>query len=345
MPKLLSLLILASILIGCNRSTHDGVSFSITEVDTNTNSSIRGMCIDSNATVWFSGSNGRVLNIQGGGLNDVSPDGLEALDFRSICTNDGSNIYALSAGSPAIIIKTENKGKSWRMVYSDSSETVFYNVMDFWNENEGVVFGDPEQGKFRILRTFDGGETWAKWDTANCPDAYDGEAGFAASGTNMRVVGKSSLYYLTGGSHSRLLISHNKGLSWSSQKLPLRQGKPSEGGYSFDINDIGHIAVVGGNYTEPNTSLDNYCYLDKVSSWKTSISPPLGYKSCVHFVNDSTLMAVGIAGMDFSNDYGQTWESQDTNYNLNVIQFVNDTLGYAAGKGVILKVSTNLTLP
>jgi photosystem II stability/assembly factor-like uncharacterized protein len=298
------------------------------------------MSIGADNSVWFSG-NGTVLKLAEHKLVELSPQGMEDLDFRAIhCVND-STVFLLSAGSPALLLKTTNTGKDWKIVYSDSTETVFYNAIDFWDEQQGVAFGDPENGKFRILRTSDAGETWYRLDSTLCPSAYPKEAGFAASGTNMMARHKDELYYLTGGSHSRLLVSKDKGLSWSSYKLPIRQGKESEGGYSFDISERGQIAIVGGDYTESTNDSSNFCFSkDEGLTWQLAETNPHGYRSCIHYVNDSILFSVGITGIDYSTDKGLNWTSLDTNYNLNVVKFTNGSVGFAAGKGVILEINS-----
>ena len=59
---------------------------------------------------------------------------------------------------------------------------------------------------------------------------------------------------------------------------------------------------------------------------------------CVEFIDDSTLITVGTSGIDISTDYGYKWSPIDTIYNLNVIKSINDSLIYAAGNGVIVKI-------
>ena len=52
------------------------------------------------------------------------------------------------------------------------------------------MVGDPVDNKFFIARTFDGGNTWNEIASHNCPLADSGEACFAASGTNIRMLKK-----------------------------------------------------------------------------------------------------------------------------------------------------------
>ena len=134
-------------------------------------------------------------------------------------------------------------------------------------------------------------------------------------------------------------FSADNGFNWLSFDLPIRQGTVSEGGYSFDINSKGDIVVVGGDYTEQNAGKNSCCIsLDKGLTWNKPNNFPLGYRSCVQYMNDSILVSVGTSGLDYSTDNGFNWNSLDTTYNLNVIKFVNDSIGYAAGNGEIIKI-------
>ena len=114
------------------------------------NSSIRGISII-DSDIWFSGSGGKVFKISNDSTIDVSPINCEALDFRSIYTLDNQTAFILSAGSPALLMKTENGGLNWFIVYSDSSKSIFYNAIDFWNAKEGIAFGDPINNRFSIF--------------------------------------------------------------------------------------------------------------------------------------------------------------------------------------------------
>ena len=332
------LVIFTLLLISCREQTPINKGIVLSEVKKNFEESIRGISIGNDKSVWFTGSRGYVSRLDDDKINIVSPEGYKDLDFRSIYSFNNNKAIIMSAGSPTIILKTTDGGITWNQTFVDSSEHAFYNAIAFWDNDRGIAIGDPVNQRFSILMTQDGGEHWVKLDTSNCPKAYENEAGFAASGTNMKVLNGHEVYYLTGGAKSRMLSSVDSGETWSSETLPIRQGKNSEGGYSFDINGNRDMMVVGGDYSEPYNELNNACLL-KGQSWRKVESSPKGYRSCVQYMNDSTLVSVGISGMDISLNYGGNWSSVDTTYNLNVLKFVNDTVGYAAGKGVILKLT------
>ena len=76
--------------------------------------------------------------------------------------------------------------------------------MEFWNEQSGIVIGDPIDGKFFVARTFDGGSSWQEIPLDKRPVADSGEACFAASGTNVRALDKDEAVFVSGGTKSRL---------------------------------------------------------------------------------------------------------------------------------------------
>src|SRR6476661_3663867 len=86
------------------------------------------------------------------------------------------------------VLKTNDGGESWKVVYENRTKGMFLDAMEFWDERSGIVVGDPVNGRFFITRSYDGGNTWHDEPTEKCPRADSGEACFASSGTNIRVL-------------------------------------------------------------------------------------------------------------------------------------------------------------
>ena len=65
-----------------------------------------------------------------------------------------------------------------------------------------------------------------------------------------------------------------------------------------------------------------------------------GYRSCVQYIPGShgkQLVAVGIKGIDISNDFGLSWSHiSDSSYFT--IRFINNNTAFAAGKHKISKL-------
>jgi len=76
---------------------------------------------------------------------------------------------------------------------------MFLDAMEFWDNDSGIVLGDPINGKFFIAHSFDGGESWHEVPARELPQADSGEACFASSGTNVRRMMKTSCF-VSGGS-------------------------------------------------------------------------------------------------------------------------------------------------
>ena len=94
--------------------------------------------------------------------------------------------------------------------------------MEFWNEQSGIVVGDPVDGRFFIARTFDNGSTWQDIPLDKRPVADSGEGCFASSGTNVRALDKDEAVFVSGGKRSRIFI-RNKVID-----LPFVKGKETD---------------------------------------------------------------------------------------------------------------------
>ncbi len=260
-------------------------------------------------------------------------------NFRALAVNDDIG-FGLSIGSPALLFKIDIGDE--KLVYKEEDEKAFYDAMDFWNDQEGIAIGDPTDGCMSIIITRDAGETWQKLPCELLPKAKEGEAAFAASDTNIAIVGYHT-WVATGGKASRVLYSSDKGKTWEVFETPIVQGKETTGIYSIDFYDEQHGFAIGGDYTEPENNTSNkIATQDGGKTWTiVSAGENPGYRSCVQYIPEGKakeLVAVGFKGIDYSNDAGNTWEhlSDEGFYTL---RFLNDSVAYAAGKGRISKLT------
>ena len=261
----------------------------------------------------------------------------DTINFRaSALVND--HYFVLSIGSPAYLFKNQ------KLVYTETHPDVFYDALHFWNSLEGIAIGDPIDGCMSMLITRDGGESWNKVSCDGLPSSYKGEAAFAASDTNIAIMGNQT-WVATGGFSSRVLISQDKGVSWGVVDTPIIQGKETTGIFSIDFYDSLNGFAIGGDYTNPKAKHSNKIRtLDGGISWEVVAqdqSP--GYKSCVQYIPNSNakgLVSVGVGGIDVSNNAGESWKhlSDDGFYTL---RFLNDSIAYAAGKGKLSKITFN----
>ncbi len=296
--------------------------------------SFRGLHAVNENIVWVSGSKGVVRRTTNAGKTwERKPiPNTDSLQFRDVHAFNENLAFVISAGLPAKIYKTINGGKSWKEVYANNQEGVFFDAMDFWDKKHGIAFSDPINGHLFIITTADGGETWQEVPKENIPSVVEGEAGFAASGTCLTVQGDKNVWIGTGGKAARVFRSTDRGKSWKVSATPIAQGKPSTGIFSLAFKDALNGIALGGDYANDTLSANNAAATtDGGKTWKPITHNPYGYKSCVIYINNRKLIAVGTSGTDISNDSGESWQKIDTTA-FHVISFSkNGKVGFAAG--------------
>jgi photosystem II stability/assembly factor-like uncharacterized protein len=302
-------------------------------LNTGANTSIRGLSVVNDRIVWVSGSNGMVGKSldSGNTWKWIHITGFEKADFRDIEAFDESRAVIIGVGEPAYILRTIDGGENWKTVYENKTKGMFLDAMEFWNEQSGIVVGDPINGRFFIARTFNGGNTWQNIPEKNYPVADSGEACFAASGTNIRKFGNDAACFVTGGLHSRLFIKDKK------IELPIIQGKETTGANSIAIKNKKTFIVVGGDFKAPDSTNKN-CVItnDGGSTWQYPLTPPNGYRSCVEYIDKQQWISCGLNGVDISNDDGNTWKRISTeSYNVCRKAKNGKRVFLAGGKGVI----------
>lgn len=259
------------------------------------------------------------------------------LQFRAV-GHTSTDFFMLSINTPALLFKTGDSG-SMELVYKETGPGIFYDALSFWNDREGIAIGDSVKGCLSIIITKDGGRTWKKIPCEALPKAEEGEGAFAASNTNIKIIGDKTWIATTAGN---IYYSENKGLSWEVFKTPIVQEKSTEGIYSIDFYDELHGFAIGGDYTKPDdASANKIITADGGKTWQVvAKNKNPSYRSCVQYIpnkNGNELVAVGFNGIDFSNDGGYNWNhiSDEGFYTL---RFLNDTVAYAAGSGRISKL-------
>ena len=312
--------------------------------DSGVKESLRGLHVISDSVVWASGTGGTVLRTLDGGesWSAFKVKGAEELDFRDIHAFDERVAIVTSAGSPARIYRTVNGGVSWSLVFEHKSNKAFFDAMSFWSQKNGLVMSDPVDDRLLLIQSEDGGKTWAELDRAARPTVVPGEAGFAASGTNM-VVRRDGTWLIALGSakegeqfnKSRIAISKDQGKSWTFAEVPMSRN-PSSGIFSMAfLNDLIGVAV-GGDYLKPEKVVGNVAYTnDGGMTWKVpSGNPPSGYRSGVAANRSGKLVyyvTVGPSGTDWSVNNPYNWK-KISDEGFHAIQFSpTGNTGWASG--------------
>jgi photosystem II stability/assembly factor-like uncharacterized protein len=276
-----------------------------------TNTSLRGLSVVNDRVIWVSGSNGTVGKSTDGGhtWKWLVVKGFEKRDFRDIYAFDAATAVIIAIDAPAYILRTVDGGETWKAVYENKTPGMFLDALEFWNEQSGIVIGDPIDGKIFIARSFDGGASWKEIPDNYKPRADSGEAFFAASGTNVAVLDKDEAVFVSGGLRSRIFIRDEV------IDLPVIQGKETTGANSVAVMDAAKlkggktILVVGGDFNNPTSdSLNCFFSKDRGKTWKAPKVPPHGYRSCVIYLSEKHSLSCGLTGVDYSTDGGNTWK-------------------------------------
>ncbi len=279
--------------------------------------SIRGLSVVDDKVAWISGSKGTIAVTKDGGKtwDWQQVKGFEKSDFRAIEAFSSREAIIMSSGTPALILKTTDGGQNWKVKYKNIDTACFFDAMDFSDRLNGYVVGDPIDGKFVLMETKDGGETWHPF--RKCPNALRDEAAFAASGTCLRA-DKNKLNIVTGGSRSRLLEYSPGNNIWDYSPLPIVFGKPSQGAFSFAWSANGSRVFVGGDYADDKKTDSVASYLTNRSNLIRSASAgPEGFQSCVEYISGETFLSTGTPGSNLTTDGGKTWTKiDDISYNV-----------------------------
>lgn len=311
--------------------------------NTGVSGSLRGLSVVDDRVVWASGTGGTVITTVDGGSTwtDISVKEAPELDFRDIHAFDSQRAVILSAGQPARVYRTVDAGKTWKMCFEHPDKKSFFDALSFADSKYGIAMSDPIDDRILLIETHDGGESWSELSRERRPEAIPGEAGFAASGTNMRIVGQRILIALGGAekgqqhSESRIVYTDDRGRTWQVAKVPIPRNE-SSGIFSMHFVDQQHGVVVGGDYLQPHQRTGTIAItLDGGATWRrTSGTPPFGYRSGVaHYQTNGrfVLVCVGPNGTDTSVDFGRNWKKVG-DAGFHAVAFTSDgKVGWATG--------------
>lgn len=305
--------------------------------------SIRAIEIDKNK-VWYAADKNRFgyvdLPTNERIERKISLDSLK-LEFRSIAQTKHS-IFILSVGNPALLYKIDKHDLSYKLVYRENHEKVFYDAIHFIDNKKGIAIGDPTEDTFSIITTEDGGSTWNKISNSSLPKLAIGEAAFAASNTNICVKG-NRIFLVSGGIKSRLFVSDDFCKTWQVFETPIIQGQSMTGIFSADFLNEKTGIIVGGNYeSQFDNKANKAITFDGGQTWKLiGVKQGFGYASCVQFVPDSngkSIMSVGTTGIYSSNNQGENWNKLSDDKDTFTIRFQNSNTAILAGKNKLVRM-------
>lgn len=303
--------------------------------------SFRGLCVVNNQVIWASGSRGTVAKSTDGGktFNFQQVKNYPKSDFRDIEAFDDKTAVMLSSGTPAYILKTIDGGETWKEVYTNLDTAYFLDGMDFWNNQNGIIVGDPINGKFLLLHTHNGGDTWNLIDEKYLPKAEKGEAVFAASGTSIKCWGNNEFGFVSGGMQSSFYKFKSPKSFAKKINLTIQQGANGKGAFSLVKSNKTFIAV-GGDYMKDSIRYKNYDEIGVNLYYEDMGSTPFGYRSCIEKLNGNIFIACGSNGVDVFNYKTKIWKNISLQ-NFNVVKKakVGTAVFIAGNKGKIGRVA------
>ncbi len=298
--------------------------------ESNTTADLRGIDNVGGGVAWASGTSGTVLRTEDGGYvwqNCTVPPGAEHLDFRGIQGFDANTAIVMSSGKGDLsrLYKTTDGCQSWKLVFTNPDKDGFWDAIRMWTPEDGFLAGDPVDGILYFAEStsywnsfLDRGED-EQWKAAN------GEVAFAASNSSLAIGpfrtrdGEAREVWLaTGGeAGSRVFhYMHFNGGEPERESLEISLIKsfarnPSAGAFSICFRDSLNGLVVGGDFSQPNSSSETAVWSsDGGETWQPTETMPHGYRSAVAY--DEALKAwitVGPNGTDVSTDDGRNWRA------------------------------------
>lgn len=277
--------------------------------------SFRGISVLDNSVFWVCGTNGAVGMSYNGGksIKWTIPKGYENRDFRDIHAWDYKTAIVMAVGSPGVILKTTDSGNTWYEVFKDENANVFFDAMDFYEKNEshGILVGDPiANNQPYILVTKNKGELWEKMSSVEkYPAMSGGEAFFAASGSNIKLLNDSTSIMVSGGNVSNFIINS---VPYFKQALN-KTSSATSGANGLDYSTFENYGIiVGGDYMQAESSDNNLIVFDYDRNsnpvFYSPQTPPTGYKSSVTIIANGKALACGTSGVSISTDKGKNWK-------------------------------------
>ncbi len=308
-----------------------------------TTARLQAVSVVNDLVVWASGVRGTVVRTTDGGTTWVAQvvPGADSLEFRDIHAFDADRAVVLAAGpgDRSRVYRTENGGASWLLTFTNREPKAFFDCFDFHGE-VGIAFSDAVGDAFPLIRSADGGRTWAAYaPPGGTIRPLAGEGAFAASGTC--VVMRSDLSAWVGTAVGGRVLRFGVDKS-SAIGTPIFNAAPASGiaSLAFAGDRLGMAA--GGDLGAPDAYLDNVIVsIDGGRSWALAGRPAFPgpvYGLAYVPLQPKTVVAVGPKGAAWTEDHGETWALLDGG-NYWGIGFSSTGIGWLTGPaGRIVKV-------
>ncbi len=213
------------------------------------------------------------------------------------------------------IWKTTDGGTTWnsQLQLTTTGES-WTNFVHFFDANNGIIGGDPENGEFEVYTTTNGGTTWTRVPAASIPNPLSAEygynGGYSAVGDN--------IFFTTG--KGRIFKSTDKGLTWSvlatSSIISDFGGATTNGDITWSDASKGMIMKKTYSGTDL-TAMAIYITLDGGATWSnisyTGITITDAVNDISYVPGTTILVATSSSGGSWKSvDNGTTWTALDS---------------------------------
>lgn len=265
----------------------------------------------------------------------------EFITFTSVYTPIGGLGEICFMGSTHGSIYRITDFDIWDEIYEyDGDGYGFINGVHFFDESNGVAFGDPPlwmdgYSEYLVLTTNDGGDTWEKVGEENGVPSVIGSYGILNWWDS---VGDSIWYPVfspeDSTTNSLILHSSDRGQNWTSLSVP-DDFSETVFAITFANSNDGFISSVNG--FSSTTS-------DGGQTWSQSVQNEeyqVRYPKCAK--GTQTIFATSDNEIIRSDDWGLTWYSQGQPSNARVRSFdvLNHNTVWAAGDNQLILKTTN----
>jgi hypothetical protein len=291
-----------------------------------TDANLRGVHTVGNGVIWASGSRGTVLRSEDDGFvwqKCALPEEARQLDFRGVWAWDANHAVVMSSGTgdASRLYETLDGGATWRLLFRNPDPAGFWDGIAF-HDKDGLLVGDPVDGKFTVFHTKDLGQHWTRDPSPQLAADPKRDGVFAASNSSLELGATwANGAFVTGGLDGPKIFELSAAdtakpgrpggffSAWFSSKLPLAGNSESAGAFSLAFHSSEAGVAVGGDYKKPLERGGTAAYTLDGSHWMPASIPPAGYRSAVAWEPKSQCwLAVGPTGSDVSCDSGQTWQ-------------------------------------
>ncbi len=295
-----------------------------------------GLIIDSN----FAPSNDITITHDGGetwhvqtiaALEDNYDWGVAATDANTVHVigwnykKGGGNVFRSTDGG----ITWEREGAN---TYTDAAS--FPDAIKFFDRQNGVIFGDPQNGYYEIYTTSDGGNNWNRVPSANIPAPLEREYGipYNTDICNNTIWTLATVVDSMGSPISgRLLQSDDKGLNWyvRNSSMTLTGG---DGSLKFRNKMVGLFKNNGILYrtTDGGTTWNVVNYSGKWFSFDHDNIPGMDGAWISTGGGLLNIHSIGGNGSSISYDDGNSWITLDT-LNHTCVDMTSPVHGYSGG--------------